>query len=189
VETGGSSTGRVNSTCPSATGPGSAITAGVDDRSHDHAHGHSHSHLHATRPRRPRPPTARGADRPRHRRHGRGGHRRRPVVLWPRGEAPDTGASIAGLQYPRATVVDIGHGECPTFEFDAPPTATSSAPSSPRDPTRDRSSPSRWPPSTSTFPRCRSATASSSSTTRSPHPSSPTPTGSTSATPRWSPSR
>ncbi|MDZ7678057.1 MAG: YibE/F family protein [Acidimicrobiales bacterium] len=42
------------------------------------------------------------------------------IVWWPRGDAPDTGASIAGLAYPRATVVDIDHGECPTFEFDAP---------------------------------------------------------------------
>ena len=42
------------------------------------------------------------------------------IIWWPRGEAPDTSASIAGLEYPRAVVVDIAQGECPTFEFDHP---------------------------------------------------------------------
>ena len=42
------------------------------------------------------------------------------IIWWPRGEAPDTVASVAGLEYPTAVVVDIAPGECPTFEFDHP---------------------------------------------------------------------
>ncbi|MGY6502189.1 MAG: YibE/F family protein [Acidimicrobiales bacterium] len=42
------------------------------------------------------------------------------ILWWPRGEIADSGASVAGLSYPRATVVDIAPGECLTFEIAAP---------------------------------------------------------------------
>jgi len=42
------------------------------------------------------------------------------VALWPRGEAPDTGADLSGLEYVDATVVGLRRGVCPTFEFAAP---------------------------------------------------------------------
>ncbi len=90
----------------------------MDD--HSGSHGHSHSHSHDT--------ALVGGD-----------HRSLPVRIvlgtvagvalltviglitwWPRGDAPDAGAPLTGLSYPRATVVDIAPGECQTFEFDAP---------------------------------------------------------------------
>ena len=42
------------------------------------------------------------------------------VVWWPRGEVPDTGASLAGLDYPRGVVVGVAVGECITVEIIAP---------------------------------------------------------------------
>jgi uncharacterized membrane protein len=42
------------------------------------------------------------------------------VVWWPRGEVVDTGASLAGLSYPRGVVVDVAPGECITVELGVP---------------------------------------------------------------------
>jgi uncharacterized membrane protein len=42
------------------------------------------------------------------------------VVWWPRGDVEDTGASLAGLSYPRGVVVEVAPGECITVELVAP---------------------------------------------------------------------
>ncbi|HSL57396.1 MAG TPA: YibE/F family protein [Acidimicrobiales bacterium] len=42
------------------------------------------------------------------------------VALWPRGEAPDTGADLSGLSWVDATVTAVDRGQCPTFEMMVP---------------------------------------------------------------------
>ena len=42
------------------------------------------------------------------------------VVWWPRGDVVDTGASLAGLSFPRGVVVEVTPGECVTVELAVP---------------------------------------------------------------------